>query len=1078
MIMKAFKDFINLCNYEYSQKDNIDQKILYSPSSEFENLAEEKRSEIIKFINYFDFRSLYAYEKLPQYIQNNIKKRYDNSSENSESQNKSKEIYNSLLPKDKINLLKDLSSVENDYESKEGDLFNIDITTSEYNMIEDLKKVLYRADALNSTIKETYYFTGKFSPKESDQEIMFEDVINIDLVTAKIKGGVWYINDEPITIEQKESFAELSYETKIKEKFLNQLDKSYYEKLASEGMMDTKHLIERGMIRQIANSIANSSDYMTRKVMCMFENGNSFLHYAVRNMEVRELDNFINFIPEDFVKDYLELKNKDGNSVYDLVVDQIDKKQLIEGHIRQSNAIDDPQGIHGEAVHRSSDESLVSLAKRILEELGKSFIIEEGAKITFNHDDISDFVKDKISELQRDLDQILIMEPENFYKNISQFFNEEQKSLDISDTEISDRLAFYHFQVEKAKALIDDIIDTGCTNSNPDAIFRVYANLLQPNGLSIKEIAALCYYAIKDEDRLIVGMKSDEEGGTVSKYYNELTTDTEKEEFLNEMKWLLIDSLYSIRRGYNIGHGDDPDKFIFNSDNDLNICQGGTVNKFVENLSNRHEDIHIAAITRKTLQDAIYNLHMQDIINKSIDDCSNDQKQHLVFLLNCWKRSNKMSTELQEILYRTMESLLSDTNHPIIKEYGKYLYPESIKRIAREGLSKFSCKKGIDIPQLEISIGAFDDTNRISDFLNHIPKYTIDEKGNHQLTLLSLLKINPEMMLDLLGERYALKDNYYLLKNNRVVHVMLDWLEEHSELLYTKKISVIRRAWELVIHDMRSNPCNPFLGLALKGLLSNTPNYILNEIITDLTFSEISQSLLPFVIKEKMPLIFEIIVEKASMIITSTPWSYNDIIGDFFKIIPKDQIYLLVDALSEISKQNPYIYKYIIKDIPADCIYLFVNGISKVYEERPNLKEIIECMPNYIEYTKKKEIMDKKENSVSTVLSHELPNIPVITATLPLLEPIPQSADNKAKKTSEELAHDQNKIGNLIQLLYSYEPKYSDIKTLLEGNFNNRVEIIAKIYKSNLNPKTKHMFLDVAAEVALNTPKENRYISR
>jgi hypothetical protein len=117
---------------------------------------------------------------------------------------------------------------------------------------------------------------------------------------------------------------------------------------------------------------------------------------------------------------------------------------------------------------------------------------------------------------------------------------------------------------------IDNLPDSLINKAAKNCIRRIIAmDFTDPNGVSIKQLVALCYLAINDTENLLCSKE--------------------------DAKKQFIDGLYEIQRGYNLSADG-----IDNGKSDKPICISGTFNKLIEKLWGIHKDVELCFITKET----------------------------------------------------------------------------------------------------------------------------------------------------------------------------------------------------------------------------------------------------------------------------------------------------------------------------------------------------------------------------------------------------------------------------------------------------------------------------------------------
>ncbi len=774
----SLKEFIILCDKKRANNIN------FSVKDEFNNLTKDKQLLIVSSINSID-NNLYKFASLPERMQGLVLRNYDPGY--SEDIRKSK--YNNLPMSSRITILTELMGLQDQdsFSDSKEEPFELSISAAQSKMIENLKITLSGIADIDEA-QTTLGFPGKINEPLEGEVTTFIDVYSGVNVTVNNINGTCYIDNQEISIDQKEGYAEISYnDNSVRNKFLNELERLYFIGCAEEGLLSLDQMIDRGMILQVANS-TNDKEYTLEqvfKLISVFEGQSSFLHFAIKKMSMQQLHNFIENIPLHLKKEYLNLDDRDGRKLVDLVANEPDKVQLIRSAIRERNnaavIINSNQSAHIAAVHKTADESFVKLAKNSMGVLHQ--IDNDGETISLDHNKAKSFVNKNITNLQKRLHAMKRYKDIELFEYIKPSLDETQKNLNVDSPEIIKIIAFRRFQISKASELIDDAISKGNLKHKG---YEVDVNIPNSNGLTVKEMIALCYNAISQTDKLLVGNKLDENGKVIVKKYIALESIQEQEDFLKITEFSFISGLYGIRRGYNIDENQDrPEEYEYTVNNDINVCPGGTVNRLAQSLSSLHEDIEVIAANSSILR-LKFLKDVPRIINQIIEAIPENEKQILAFQLNEWKKSNKMPYALNSKIIEVLRVELSEENNEFREEFIRFFSKENIIRHCSEGLMLFSYPYGkiaeIDLDKIATIEGQINSAD-----LGSLPEYTRDVQANHQLTIESITQKQPEFMINLLNDYSHKLQSPYVLRGGQLTPLVIDWSKTNGEMLLNEQ---------------------------------------------------------------------------------------------------------------------------------------------------------------------------------------------------------------------------------------------------------------------------------------------------
>lgn len=855
---------------------------------------------------------MYKFASLPERIQGLVLRNYEPGY--SEDIRKSK--YNNLPISSRITILTELMGLQDQdsFSDSKEEPFELSISAAQSQMIENLKITLSGIADIDEA-QTTLGFPGKFNEPVEGEVTTFIDVYSGVNVTVNNINGTCYIDNQEISIDQKEGYAEISYnDNSVRNKFLNELERLYFIRCAEEGLLSLDQMIDRGMILQVANS-TNDKEYTLKqvfKLISVFEGQNSFLHFAIKKMSMQQLRNFIANIPLHLKKEYLNLDDRDGRKLVDLVANEPDKVQLIRSAIRErDNAavlINDNQSVHIAAVHKTADESFVKLAKHSMGVLHQ--IDNDGTNISLDHNKAKSFVNKNIGNLQKRLHAMKRYNDIELFEYIKPSLDETQKNLNVDSPEIIKIIAFRRFQISKASELIDDAISKGNLKHKGH---EVDVNIPNSNGLTVKEMIALCYNAISQTDKLLVGNKLDENGKVISKKYTDLESIKEKEDFLKTTEFSFISGLYGIRRGYNIDENQDrPEEYEYTVNDDINVCPGGTVNRLAQSLSSLHEDIEVIAANSSILK-LKFLKDVPRIINQIIEAIPENEKQILAFQLNEWKKSNKMPYALNSKIIELLRLELSEENNEFREEFIRFFSKENIIRHCGEGLMLFPYPYG-KIAEIDLdNITTIEEQSTLSD-LGSLPEYTRDVQANHQLTIESITQKQPELMINLLNDYSHKLKSPYVLRGGQLTPLVIDWSKTHGEMLLNEQ-----KATDLLFRD--------FTKLA-QPLLNKFPELMFHLLQKNSRFSLIEKDTKTMILKDWLKNNVRMLIGKKEM--EEAVKIVPDAFKDFFMNLSDEDFIRCADYIYNAASEGAGNVE-VIKAIPVSKQYYFRNAFGNMF---------------------------------------------------------------------------------------------------------------------------------------------------
>jgi hypothetical protein len=163
----------------------------------------------------------------------------------------------------------------------------------------------------------------------------------------------------------------------------------------------------------------------------------------------------------------------------------------------------------------------------------------------------------------------------------------------------------------------------------------------------------------------------------------------------------------------------------------------------------------------------------------------------LAFQLNEWKTSNKMPAALQAKVLEALKLEFTKKGNSVMIDYGQFFALDAIINHAEDGLRNYGYPKGkiTEVPLTIIPVLAADNVSK--KYLSSLPKYTKDDKANHQLTIDNLLKKNPALMILLLEQNYEIESNY-VLRDGQLTPILTNWLKDNGKMLLDKPAAAQR----------------------------------------------------------------------------------------------------------------------------------------------------------------------------------------------------------------------------------------------------------------------------------------------
>ncbi len=770
------------------------------------------------------------------------------------------------------------------------------------------------------------------------QESEFFDVYSSGFVPIHYIDGKCFVHhggkEYQAHLTQADGYVAVSFEVpSIREEFLSNLDKSYYQLLVGLGKVIRDEMIDRAMIFEVAKTITpDSKNFSTvdkAKLCSSFDRKTTFLHLAAPKMTVAQLENFL----KDTKSSYLDLTDNEGKRAIDVVANSPEKVAAIRKHMFRDKIIFNDAGIdtHTPAIHRTVDQSLVRLAGNIL----NISTAEKATTIVVDHQRIKPSIDEIMLNIEGSLTKVIGYNNEKLLHYISLLLTEAEKGLSVDSPQMQKILKFKRFQLKTAADLIEDVIHEGHTGNQYKYFNDV--NVANSNGLTIKEMIAFTYSSLIDYDKLVVGYKIDETGKSVVKKFTELETEQEKESFLRAVKLKFFDALYTIRRGYNVDHKEDkPELYEFTENTDHNICSGGTINKLAYALNGIHEYVDIKIITPQTFKFRVQREFLA-LIKPIILKITQEDKIKAGLWITDWKASNVMPLELQGMIYNHLIEEFKKADNPIILEYREF-FPidkngDPILTHTRDAIKEYNYPKG-KIAETALSADSFVEYIRSNKDLNKLPKFMRSENGDYQLVLELLFKQRPEIIHTLLDKKYCLEKEYITV-NGKMTSIMDIYLQHYKTELVTNKNYFDNALSEAISYKLYTP--------ALKKFFSSLDN---EQFATCAGYASTMAIHFP----TSCPAIIRTIPkERVSSMLTAVDYiakANPKYIPAIIKAIPESELDLFVGIIGEVIKDQPAEFYKIAKSISAKKIPVFQEMISEYIRDNPeNLALIMEVIP-------------------------------------------------------------------------------------------------------------------------------------
>jgi hypothetical protein len=464
------------------------------------------------------------------------------------------------------------------------------------------------------------------------------------------------------------------------------------------------------------------------------------------------------------------------------------------------NAQDTDTDTHTQSVHRTVDQSIVRLAKKMDFNLKLGAISGSSRQfnprqfktdptvINFTTEDkekaFRDELNDYFDELKICIDQLSAL-------NEAELFDYLRPSLgkfEIEQGAACQAVQDLKLQLSKIKNMLDDIESHNRFN-RVGSDYPVAANEMTGTGLTPKEILALAYYSTQDETCLL----------SIKEHSDAQTKESIK--VGDEIGFLR--GLYDARRGYNEDRGDeDP------ASPDDNRCLGGLINSIVHSLNGSHTLVEVVKITEQTVREYICELINEYLNYPSIRAILDLSSIGLNLML--WQHNNAMPLELREQINKFKGEILEE----IIDDVGSYLGGNRQAQLAKitplfeRALDEVRIGK-----KLQQELQRFDLSKIPSEGLyaalrsNKLPKYILTTNRGYVNTLDYICSETPgkfniilelaaaeNKLMDLVGNKF---DNLSYLEPETITAFLVKFSPQNGKNIatYTDKYGVTALIW-------------------------------------------------------------------------------------------------------------------------------------------------------------------------------------------------------------------------------------------------------------------------------------------
>lgn len=682
------------------------------------------------------------------------------------------------------------------------------------NILHSLVRVGGNEIDLKGTEQKEFYFPKKLLNLVENEEKQLLDYEGNKFRIKKINNkyqvyfGGEYINCQ---INENNDFKEQGFEClyfqtqyNYEKEFLNEVTQKFYEYKAATNRLGLEELISYGMIKEAAKFFKNHYSptlneherynvnltevaireirkfaYCIGSCATVFEKirsekKSSIHHLIINDLPQEYICEFFDSIPVQIRKEYLKLTDENNQTVLD-IAEREDVKAVIRRYMVDVAELDENienfnQNIHLPPVNNSSSESIIRITAKALKKIGiRNFQTDQkGRSIKLDHHQLEEFTNNKINDLKNEFLRIRkLSDEELFNSNIlpTLAFYEQQPGY-LESPQFKEQkaklIAFTKFKLEKSDALLNDLI----INKNIGQKYMSNVDTINTNGLSIREIVALVYDASMDEDSLILPSGVDRESQKIA------------------AKMKFIDSLYSMRRGYNIDFKEDNlDSLKFSPDKpDYNVCASGAINRLGEALNTIHQDVEIRASDERVVLRAIQRELVpiiNDYINSKLNSHNNEEIEKLAVELDIWKNSKLMPNTLSNSLAQLVAELLTE-NHPLVQEYEiDYQITDLKGTMARQAIEKYTYP-GSEIKEIPLS------QKQTEDFIqSKIEYYTkkpfqTDQSGGYALGIDLEIQRDHSFIKTLMDCGHNL-NGLYVKRDNFMTPIIFDYLRYYND---------------------------------------------------------------------------------------------------------------------------------------------------------------------------------------------------------------------------------------------------------------------------------------------------------
>jgi len=359
----------------------------------------------------------------------------------------------------------------------------------------------------------------------------------------------------------------------------------------------------------------------------------------------------------------------------------------------------DREDTHTESVHKTVNQALVRLAKKMDKDLELHAIVgsdipsgtpskDDPREMTFQSDQNRNALRAKLAEnfnkLKSHVDELAALDDEGLFEYLKPSLEKFEIEKGPGQKAVQDLKK----KLPKIKNMLDDIVNHNRFHVE-GSHFPVTASesIGRHIDLTYKEVLSLAYYSCQDESGL---------SGITETSDRDIR---EKAKLNAELNFLA--GLYDVRRGYNIDQ-DDYD----HSNDDRNRCAGGTVNSIANSLNDCHKLVGILKINKEAVKNEI-KIKIREYFNDPNKREIFDQAG-LNFNLLLWQQNKSMPSDLKAQFNSVFkDNILAE----VINDYGSYLDQDPMKQ--REIIEEIYRNAIIETritPELQAQIVAFDIT--------------------------------------------------------------------------------------------------------------------------------------------------------------------------------------------------------------------------------------------------------------------------------------------------------------------------------------------------------------------------------